>query len=30
MKHRLNLLYGVGGLFIAGLGIRAMLVGQAR
>jgi hypothetical protein len=30
MKHRLYLLYGVGGLFIAGLGIRAMLVGQAR
>ena len=30
MKHRLYLLYGFGGLFIAGLGIRAMLVGQAR
>lgn len=30
MKHRLYLLYGVGSLFIAGLGIRAMLVGQAR
>lgn len=30
MKHRLYLLYGVGSLFIAGLGIRAMLVGQVR
>ena len=30
MKHRLYLLYGLGSLFIAGLGIRAMLVGQAR
>ncbi len=30
MKHRLYLLYGFGGLFIAGLGIRAMLVGQVR
>ena len=30
MKHRLYLLYGLGGLFIAGLGIRAMLVGQVR
>lgn len=29
MKHRLYLLYGFGSLFIAGLGIRAMLVGQA-
>jgi hypothetical protein len=28
MKHRLYLLYGCGGLFIMGLGIRAMLVGQ--
>lgn len=28
MKHRLYLLYGFGGLFIMGLGIRAMLVGQ--
>jgi hypothetical protein len=30
MKHRLYLLYGFGSLFIAGLGIRAMLVGQTR
>jgi hypothetical protein len=30
MKHRLYLLYGLGSLFIAGLGIRAMLVGQLR
>ena len=30
MKHRLYLLYGLGSLFIAGLGIRAMLVGQSR
>jgi hypothetical protein len=30
MKHRLYLLYGFGSLFIMGLGIRAMLVGQAR
>jgi hypothetical protein len=30
MKHRLYLLYGLGSLFIAGLGIRAMLVGQIR
>ncbi|HEY0521118.1 MAG TPA: hypothetical protein VGC84_16640 [Ilumatobacteraceae bacterium] len=30
MKHRLYLLYGFGSLFIAGLGIRAMLVGQVR
>jgi hypothetical protein len=30
MKHRLYLLYGVGSLFIMGLGIRAMLVGQVR
>ena len=28
MRHRLYLLYGVGGLFLMGLGIRAMLVGQ--
>ena len=28
MKHRLYLLYGFGGLFVMGLGIRAMLVGQ--
>ena len=28
MKHRLYLLYGLGGLFIMGLGIRAMLVGK--
>ena len=28
MKHRLYLLYGLGGLFIMGLGIRALLVGQ--
>jgi hypothetical protein len=28
MKHRLYLLYGLGGLFVMGLGIRAMLVGQ--
>ena len=30
LKHRLYLLYGFGGLFIMGLGIRAMLVGQTR
>ena len=30
MKHRLYLLYGLGSLFIMGLGIRAMLVGEAR
>ena len=29
LRHRLYLLYGLGGLFIMGLGIRAMLVGQA-
>jgi hypothetical protein len=29
MKHRLYLLYGFGGLFLMGLGIRAMLVGQS-
>ena len=28
MRHRLYLLYGFGGLFIMGLGIRAVLVGQ--
>jgi hypothetical protein len=28
LKHRLYLLYGLGGLFLMGLGIRAMLVGQ--
>ena len=28
MHHRLLLLYGLGGLFIMGLGIRAMLVGR--
>ena len=27
MQHRLYLLYGLGGLFLMGLGIRAMLVG---
>jgi hypothetical protein len=30
MRHRLYLLYGLGSLFIMGLGIRAMLVGQVR
>ncbi len=30
MKHRLYLLYGLGSLFIMGLGIRAMMVGQVR
>ena len=29
MRHRLYLLYGGGGLFIMGLGIRAMLVGRS-
>lgn len=29
MKHRMYLLYGLGSLFIMGLGIRAMLVGAA-
>ena len=29
MKHRLYLLYGLGGVFIMGLGIRALLVGKA-
>lgn len=28
MQHRLYLLYGLGGLFLMGLGIRALLVGQ--
>jgi cyanate permease len=28
LHHRLYLLYGLGGLFIMGLGIRAVLVGQ--
>jgi hypothetical protein len=28
MKHKLYLLYGCGGLFVMGLGIRALLVGQ--
>jgi hypothetical protein len=28
MKHRLYLLYGLGGLFLMGLGIRALRVGQ--
>ena len=28
MKHRLYLLYGCGGLFVMGLGIRALLVGK--
>jgi len=30
MRHRLYLLYGFGSLFIMGLGIRAMLVGEGR
>ena len=29
LRQRLYLLYGFGGLFLMGLGIRAMLVGQA-
>jgi hypothetical protein len=29
MRHRLYLLYGFGGLFVMGLGIRAVLVGRA-
>ena len=29
MRHRLYLLYGLGGLFVMGLGIRAMLVGES-
>jgi hypothetical protein len=28
MKHKLYLLYGCGGLFVMGLGIRALLVGK--
>ena len=28
LKHRIYLLYGLGGLFIMGLGIRAMIVGN--
>ena len=28
MRHRLYLLYGLGGLFLMGLGIRALLVGK--
>ena len=28
LRHRLYLLYGLGGLFVMGLGIRALLVGQ--
>ncbi len=30
MKHRLYLLYGLGSIFLMGLGIRAMLVGEGR
>ncbi len=30
MRHRLYLLYGLGGLFVMGLGIRAMTIGQLR
>jgi hypothetical protein len=29
MRHRVYLLYGLGGLFLMGLGIRAVLVGKA-
>ncbi|MFN2503783.1 MAG: hypothetical protein ABR540_06045 [Acidimicrobiales bacterium] len=29
LQHRLYLLYGLGGFFVMGLGIRAMLVGKA-
>ena len=29
LRHRLYLLYGFGGLFVMGLGIRALLVGRA-
>jgi len=29
LRHRVYLLYGLGGLFIMGLGIRAMLVGKS-
>jgi hypothetical protein len=28
MRHRLYLLYGFGGLFVMGLGIRALLIGR--
>ncbi len=28
LRHRLNVLYGLGGLFVMGLGIRALLVGK--
>ena len=28
LRHRIYLLYGLGGLFVMGLGIRALLVGQ--
>jgi hypothetical protein len=28
MRHRLYLLYGLGGLFVMGLGIRAVLVAK--
>ena len=28
LRHRLYLLYGLGGLFVMGLGIRALLVGR--
>ena len=28
LRHRLHLLYGLGGLFVMGLGIRALLVGR--
>jgi hypothetical protein len=30
LRHRLYLLYGLGGIFLMGLGIRAMLVGEGR
>jgi hypothetical protein len=30
LRHRLYLLYGFGGIFLMGLGIRAMLVGEGR
>ena len=30
MKHRLYLLYGLGSLFVMGLGIRAMLIAAGR
>jgi hypothetical protein len=29
LRHRIYLLYGLGGLFVMGLGIRAVLVGRA-